>query len=127
MPSPGELVLQVEVEADRHTLFAAGEVDIATTPELVTTLVELLAQGARSIVLDMGDVTFIDSTGLRGIFLVRELCEARGCDLEFTRVQRQAQRVFEFSGVLDRLPLVADAPVLDAEAVITATRIGRGA
>ncbi len=45
----------------------AGEVDLYTAPELKRELVAAVDQGARKIVVDLSEATFIDSTTL-GVF-----------------------------------------------------------
>ncbi|MFH8470713.1 STAS domain-containing protein [Streptomyces sp. NPDC017991] len=49
----------------------AGDLDIATVPRLRTQALALIEQGRRHLILDLGDVTFCDSSGfnvLVGIF-----------------------------------------------------------
>ena len=53
--------------------------------------------------LDLHELSFIDSTGLRVILASRQLCERQGCDFSLSRAQPQAQRLFELTDVLGRL------------------------
>jgi anti-sigma B factor antagonist len=89
--------------ADCHTLSLVGELDIATAPALQATIDRLCEEGAREIVLDLHELSFIDSSGLRLIFTSGHLCERHGCDFSLTRVQPHAQRLFEVTGVVGRL------------------------
>lgn len=41
-----------------------GDLDCYTSPELRTTLLELVAEGRRRVVLDIAGTNFVDSTGL---------------------------------------------------------------
>ncbi|MEO5874911.1 MAG: STAS domain-containing protein [Streptosporangiaceae bacterium] len=41
-----------------------GEVDVFTAPILRELLVKLVEGGARRVIIDLSDVTFLDSTGL---------------------------------------------------------------
>lgn len=85
----------------------AGELDLATAPLVDDSVHALRASGWRQIVLDLRDVTFMDSTGLR-LALGWDL-EARRDSLTFSLVAGPpaVQRVFELSGVLDQLTFVA--------------------
>ena len=64
---PGELAVEDRPSGDGHTLALAGELDIATAPDLEAMIHSLCADGAGEIVLDIGQVSFVDSSGLRAI------------------------------------------------------------
>jgi anti-sigma B factor antagonist len=49
------------------TLTLAGELDLATVPELREQMIAATEAGARSLVLDMREVSFMDSTALAAI------------------------------------------------------------
>lgn len=50
---------------DGHTVVEVhGEVDVYTAPMLRERLIELISGGARSLVVDLSRVDFLDSTGL---------------------------------------------------------------
>jgi anti-sigma B factor antagonist len=42
----------------------AGEVDLYTAPEFKQQLLEVIGQGAKTVLVDLTDTTFIDSTTL---------------------------------------------------------------
>jgi anti-sigma B factor antagonist/stage II sporulation protein AA (anti-sigma F factor antagonist) len=86
-----------------RTLRPTGELDIATAPRLERALAERVAPGER-LVLDLGDLQFIDSTGLRVIVRAVETARQRGCDLRLRHGPPAVRRVFELSGVGDALP-----------------------
>jgi anti-anti-sigma factor len=86
----------------------AGELDLATVPELEARAEQLCAEG-RELVLDLSEVAFIDSTGLLAILKTRELCAERGCGFFLTPGPPAVQRLFELTGLADRLPFL-DAP-----------------
>ena len=97
------LGVQDNAHADCHTLSLVGELDIGTAPGLQATIARLCEEGAREIVLDLHELSFIDSSGLRLIFTSGQLCERHGCDFSLTRVQPHAQRLFEVTGMVGRL------------------------
>ena len=97
----------IDVQPQRDVVRVApqGEIDIATVGRLRGRIGELLSAGFSRLTLDMQDVTFMDSTGLR---LVLELVQAARDDhwqLSVIGVSPAVQRVFELSGVLAALPL----------------------
>ena len=43
---------------------ASGEIDLSTAETFKTALDEAMASGAREVIVDLGQVTFLDSTGI---------------------------------------------------------------
>jgi len=91
------------LHGDRHTVVLNGELDIASAPMLEETVADVCAAGAHELVLDMGGVEFIDSSGLSAIVRGKMLCEDQHCGYCLTPAQRPVQGVFEVTGVADRL------------------------
>jgi len=90
-----------------------GELDIATTPELEQALVEATADASAQIVLDLRELSFMDSTGLRALAQANSRADDAGVKLSIVRGPRQIARVLEISGLGGLLPMV-DAPPADA-------------
>jgi anti-sigma B factor antagonist len=59
-----ELSLATRVVAEHTVLEVGGEVDVYTAPRLRQLLLEVTESGARHVVVDLGRVDFLDSTGL---------------------------------------------------------------
>jgi anti-sigma B factor antagonist len=57
---------------------ASGRIDSATAPELADVLNELAEQGKCNLVVDMSDVDFISSAGLRVLIDTQKRCQRRG-------------------------------------------------
>jgi anti-sigma B factor antagonist len=94
-----------DVAADgRHTFVLSGELDIAQAVELKQALQRLGPLGSSGITLDLSGLTFMGSTGLRIVLLAKELCELWGYEFRIVPGPANVQRVFQFAGVIDRLP-----------------------
>ena len=91
-------------EGSRHTLLLRGELDIASAPALEGAFQQLCQSDAQELVLDLRELTFMDSTGLNAILKCRTLSAEHRCDLGILPGPRPVQRVFELTQVLDRLP-----------------------
>lgn len=100
------LSIDVHQQAERHTMVLSGELDIATAGELEERAKQLCAGPARELVLDLGGLEFIDSSGLNAILRVRTLCQEHMCNLSLTPGERPVQRLFEVTRLIDRLPFV---------------------
>jgi anti-anti-sigma factor len=99
----GRLGVRDDAHEGYHTLALAGELDAATAPVLESTIERLCEQGAREIVLDLHELSFIDSSGLRLILTGKKRCERDGCEFALTRPRPAAQRLFELTGLIERL------------------------
>jgi anti-anti-sigma factor len=82
----------------------SGELDLASVSTLEKAVDATLAEGVRQLVLDLGDVSFVDSSGLRLFIVLSQRAGAEGWKLSMTRPQEQAMTVFVVSGLEDNLP-----------------------
>ena len=97
----------IEVHPQRDVVRVAprGEIDLATVGHLRARIEELLSSGFSRLTLDMQDVTFMDSTGLRLVLELVQDARDRQWELSVTGMSPAVQRVFELSGVLAAVPL----------------------
>jgi anti-anti-sigma factor len=101
--------VQQSVRDGRHTLQCSGELDLAVAAELETTVLGLCGEGVSGIELDLSQLTFMDSSGLRVVLSAQELCAEHGYDFLVRGGSGQVKRLLELTGTTDVLPL-ADAP-----------------
>lgn len=78
MSSSGEdLHLEVEDTEAGHVIRVRGELDLASAPQLSAALQAAGAPSGTPVVLDLAEVTFIDSSALRALVLAgRSLAES---------------------------------------------------
>ena len=91
-----------ELANDAYVIALTGEVDLYTAPEFKQQLLEVIDQGARDVVVDLSDTTFIDSTTL-GVLVggVKRLRTNEG-QLSLVCSDRNITKIFEITG-LDRV------------------------
>ena len=91
-----------QLSGDTYVISLVGEVDLYTAPEFKQQLLEVIGQGAREVVVDFTDTTFIDSTTL-GV-LVGGVKRLRSNDGQLSLVcsDRNITKIFEITG-LDRV------------------------
>jgi anti-sigma B factor antagonist len=89
-----------------RVLRGAGDLDVAVVPALLPEVAALVA-GAAGVVLDLTDVTFFDSSGVRLVDRLSRTCAKDGVPFRVVApVGRPARRVLEIVGMAG--PLVAD-------------------
>jgi anti-sigma B factor antagonist len=101
--------LRVVRSDSRVHIAPVGELDIATAPRLEEAIAEATGQPIGELVLDLRELTFLDSTGLRALAQANIKAEQAGTALSIWRGPRQIERVLEISGLGPLLPL-ADPP-----------------
>lgn len=89
-----------------------GELDISTAPRLEDDLRRIEAERPPLIVLDLQQLTFMDSTGLR--ILITADARARGDQRQFVIVRgnEMVQRVMRLTRLDERLTIVGDPGAL---------------
>ena len=95
-------VQTAEVGENAFIVTVTGEADLHSAPELDRALHGVLALGGTGTVVDLGDVSFIDSTGLGVLLRHQRRFHARGGDLVIVTADRRVLRTLEVTG-LDRL------------------------
>ncbi|MEA2217735.1 MAG: hypothetical protein QOJ35_361 [Solirubrobacteraceae bacterium] len=103
----GRLVLRSTRAESTHVVELLGELDIAGAEHLEQELLRVEAGDAASIVIDLGALEFIDSTGIRLLVMAADRC-SEDRRLTLLRGPKQVHRVFEITDLVSRLPF-ADA------------------
>jgi anti-anti-sigma factor len=99
--------LHDEGDGATHTLVLIGELDMASAPVLDQAVRRICTDATEAVMLDLGGLTFMDSTGLRVVLVAKELCERHGCEFQLVRGPAQVQRLFEVTGLIEQLPFRA--------------------
>ncbi len=93
-------------DADSYLVAPSGELDMSTVDLLEAEVERAEASGARQIVLDLSELTFMDSSGLRLILRAHARSHADSNRMRLVRGPRQVQRVFQLTDMESRLPFI---------------------
>ncbi len=91
-------------DGDVHAIRLFGELDLASAGAVQAQLERAEGGDARSILLDLSGLTFMDSNGVRVVVTADARSRAGTGRLELVRGPAAVQRVFELCGVDDLLP-----------------------
>jgi anti-sigma B factor antagonist len=91
-----------QTSEQQYVISLAGEVDLYTAPEFKQQLLDVIGKGAKDVVVDFTNTTFIDSTTL-GVLVggVKRLRQNDG-QLSLVCSDRNITKIFEITG-LDRV------------------------
>lgn len=94
-----DLGLSVTKRDGHAVLILQGEVDLGTAPRFRERLVELVNEGERQVVVDLGQVDFLDSTGLGVLVGGLKRLRSHDGDLRVVCTSPRILRVFEVTGL----------------------------
>jgi anti-sigma B factor antagonist len=104
-PAPFD-VRSEELEGGISAFVVYGELDMDTTPELEKGLEAALAKPDASIMLDLSECEFIDSTGIALIVRTWQRLSSEGTGrLALCCVNHQVRRLLEITGVDSSIPM----------------------
>jgi anti-sigma B factor antagonist len=89
---------------DCAVLQVTGEVDVYTAPLLRERVLDLMAKGAVHLLVDLGTVDFIDSTGLGVLVGCLKRLRAREGSLTLVLNAKHIVRVFQITGLTKIFP-----------------------
>jgi anti-anti-sigma factor len=102
-PAPGSFSISSVVENGTTSLRLEGELDLASAPRMEQSLAAIEEQQPARLVVDLGRLAFIDSTGLRLLIQANARARERGGELVLRPGDASIQKVFEMTGALDVL------------------------
>ena len=102
-----QLLIDVRHDKGRAVLSLRGELDLASAPLLQTEIQNSEIAAAGMLVLDLQELKFIDSTGLRVLLAAHESSRERGQEFAITPGSPQVQRLLSITSVTDHLHVIA--------------------
>lgn len=102
LTAPG-FAIRVHSDGEVAHVVPVGELDLATVEPLRAAFERVVGE-FEHIVVDLRELTFIDSTGLRQLVLLDADARRNGWRLSLIQGPRAVRRLFELAGVLELLP-----------------------
>jgi anti-sigma B factor antagonist len=102
---PDEFVTSLEREGGTATVALRGEVDILTVDQVRIALGDALATGPREIIVDLTDLTFIDSTGLGALIFGFQRARDAGVRFRLAHASASVRQILVLSGLLEVVEL----------------------
>jgi anti-sigma B factor antagonist len=78
-------------------LAVEGEVDLSTSPQLRSSILGEVAPGRASLLLDLGGVTYMDSSGLATLVEALQLTRSHGGEIVLFGLTPQVRSIFELA------------------------------
>lgn len=84
------------------TIVVSGEVDAATSDTLRAAIFDVIEGGQATVAVDMSEVSFIDSSGLRVLIGGYKAADTAGGSLRVTSPSDAVVRLLEITGQFER-------------------------
>jgi anti-sigma B factor antagonist len=91
--------------SDRYVIAVSGEVDLATSPDLDSAIIAAIESGTSSVVIDLSDVSFMDSSGLGVVVRGLKRCREADKDLDLVITNERVLKVFGITGLDQVIPI----------------------
>lgn len=104
------LELKTENDHGAPRLVVSGELDLSSAEELEAQLRQLESSEPELLVLDLRELEFMDSTGLRVVIAADARARDRGARLVVVRAREEVDRVFRLTRMDQHLELVDEPP-----------------
>ena len=97
-----EFSLTIVPNREEVVVALRGEIDLDCAAVIEGEVRELIDRGFDRVVLDLREVSFLDSTGLHTLLSLRERAQRAGGHLVLVPGPGAVQRIFEVTGIADR-------------------------
>lgn len=99
-PATSPFHIEVQTAGENATALLGGELDVAAAPRCEAGLEAAIeSSDATVVVVDLSDLTFIDSRGMSSLLDVRRRLEARGRRMQVININPRVARFFEIAGL----------------------------
>jgi len=109
------LSITVTPKADHAFIVSvAGALDNNTFQEFETTIAAAIAQSNGMMVLDMKELNYLSSAGIRSLLKARDMLKKKGETMTFMNLQPQIQKVFDIIRAIPSMKVFSSIAELDA-------------
>ena len=99
-----DLALDYEIRGTTAELALNGDLDMAAAFRLEPEIDRLMAlPGIDALVLDVGGIEFVDSTGLSALLAIRERAKQLGIEFTLARPSEAVRRILALTGTRSTL------------------------
>ena len=100
-----DLSIRTSEEGGTYRVVAVGEVDVSNAGELRSAVDAAIAAKPSKVDVDLGEVGYIDSTGIGVLVGASHRAGEAGCTFEVTNPQPNVRRVLSLLGVEKELKI----------------------
>ena len=99
--------LSIESTDNAHIIALQGQINSANAATVETEVLAVLQKGAKNVLLNMTELSYISSAGLRVVLVLAKRLKQAGGKLVIYGMQAHVREVFDISGFLAILNVTA--------------------
>jgi anti-sigma B factor antagonist len=103
---PDHLQITMEEAGSAHVVKLRGDLDLGSADDLRARLNDVELDGKPEVVVDLRDLAFLDSSGLRELIVASRSAATIGRRFALIAGRDEIQRVFKISGTAERFEWV---------------------
>ncbi|MDP6890626.1 MAG: STAS domain-containing protein [Phycisphaerales bacterium] len=93
----GSLSISIDQGDDQLVVTPVGEIDLSTSPQLRQTLQTVLVDGDTTVVVDLAEVPYMDSSGVATLVEALQICLRQHRELVLARLSTRVESIFKIS------------------------------
>lgn len=98
---------EIEKNGTTLTVRPEGRLDTISTPQMEAEI-QVYLEDVQLIVMDLSNLIYISSSGLRMLLTLERLMEEREGEMRIIHVNRQIMKIFTLAGFTDILNIITD-------------------
>jgi anti-anti-sigma factor len=99
------LTIEQKQVSGQVVLLVSGRMDAENAPEFEAKCAACIAEGATSLVADLGELAYVSSMGLRSFLSVAKTLQDKGGALRICRLNGLVKQVFQITGLIQSFPV----------------------
>ena len=101
------MTIAIEPTEKAHIISLQGQVNSSNAAQVETEVLNVVQQGAQNVLLNMTELSYISSAGLRVVLVLAKRLKQAGGKLVIYGMQPHVREVFDISGFLAILNVAA--------------------
>jgi anti-sigma B factor antagonist len=97
------LSLATQRDGEQVNLAVGGEIDISTADALERAIADAINGGSGTVIVDLSDVTFMDSAGINALLKGRRWADAKDQQFRVTGATGIVRQILDVTGVAEHL------------------------
>lgn len=99
------LIVNETDHPDLLVIHLSGKLDFTNAEDVENSIKELINTGGKNLIINLREVSFISSSGIRVLLISVKLAESLGLKVVYTEIQEKARYLLEILGLQDQIKI----------------------